>query len=78
MLLRYQVAMATNDTDVIAMLYCQTFMCNKSLVQNTITILYPLSFANHSWRSIRKKKNKQGVQNAMIQNNAYLKAKINH
>ena len=35
MLLRYQVAMATDNNDVIMMLYCQTFMCNKSLVQNT-------------------------------------------
>ena len=35
MLLRYQVAMATDDNDVIMMLYCRTFMCNKSLVQNT-------------------------------------------
>ena len=56
MFLRYQVAMATNDTDVITMLYCQTFMCNKSLVQNTITIAHLSSLVNHSWRSIRKKK----------------------
>ena len=55
MLLRYQVAMATDDTDVITMLYCQTFMCNKSLVQNTITLPHLLSFANPPWRSLRKK-----------------------
>ena len=36
--------MATNDNDVIMMLYCQTFMCNKSLVQNIKNVcLFPVN-----------------------------------